>query len=58
MPPGKPQSTDTYCWLKEEVRAIRIVEHYYHLHDEEAPRLMGRIKLYDEEADGSVAASK
>lgn len=28
----------------------RMVEHYYHLHDEEARRQMGRIKLFDEEA--------
>jgi integrase len=35
----------------------RMVEHYYHLHEEEASRQMGRIKLYDEEAGGSVATS-
>jgi integrase len=35
----------------------RMVEHYYHLHDDEARRQMGRIKLYDDEVGGSMAAS-
>jgi integrase len=33
----------------------RMVEHYYHLHDDEARRQMGRISLFDGEADGRVA---
>jgi integrase len=32
----------------------RMVERYYHLHDEEARRQMGRIKLFDEEAEDRV----
>jgi integrase len=42
-------------WLGHE--DSRMVEYYYHLHDEEARRQMGRIKLYDEEAGGSTAPS-
>jgi hypothetical protein len=34
----------------------RMVEHYYHLHDEAARRQMGRIQLYDSELGGDVAA--
>ena len=36
----------------------RMVEHYYHLHDDEARRQMGRIKLFEEEAGGRVAAGE
>jgi integrase len=33
----------------------RMVEHYYHLNDEEARRQMGRIKLFEGEAGGQAA---
>jgi integrase len=33
----------------------RMLEHYYHLQDDEARRQMGRIKLYEEEAGGPAA---
>ena len=38
----------------------RMVEHYFHLHDDEARRQMGRIKLFadGEEAGSDVSASK
>ena len=36
----------------------RMVEHYYHLHDDEARRQMGRIKLFDGEAGGQVAVGE
>ncbi len=36
----------------------RMVEHYYHLHDEQARCQMGLIKLYDEETSGRVAGGK
>jgi hypothetical protein len=36
------------------------VEHYFHLHDDEARRQMGRIKLFadGEEAGGDVSAKE
>lgn len=34
----------------------RMVEHYYHFHDEEARREMGRIRLF-EDVGGDVAAN-
>jgi integrase len=50
---GVPQRV-VMRWLGH--KDSRMVEHYYHLHDEEARRQMGRIKLYDEEDGGTGAA--
>lgn len=36
----------------------RMVEHYYHLHDDEARRQMGRIKLFDKETRGPEAGGE
>ena len=36
----------------------RMVEHYYHLNDDEARRQMGRIKLYEVEAGGNGAVGE
>ena len=36
----------------------RMVEHYYHLHDDEARRQMGRIKLFDEGTSGLGAVGE
>jgi len=41
-------------WLGH--RESRMVEHYYHLHDEEARRQVSRIKLFDEDSGGHEAA--
>ena len=43
-------------WLGH--RDSRMVEHYYHLHDEEARRQMDRIQLFDEGTGGRVAAGE
>lgn len=36
----------------------RMVQHYYHLHDDEARRQMGRIKLFDETHGGQGASDE
>jgi integrase len=43
---GVPQRV-VMRWLGH--RESRMVEHYYHLHDNEARRQMGRIRLFEEE---------
>ena len=49
---GVPQRV-VMRWLGH--KESRMVEHYYHLHDDEARRQMGRISLFDAGADGRVA---
>jgi integrase len=43
-------------WLGH--KESRMVEHYYHLHDEEARRQMSRIKLFEENSGGHEAAGE
>ena len=33
----------------------RMVQHYYHLHDEEAHRQMGSLRLFDDLSDDGAA---
>jgi hypothetical protein len=43
-------------WLGH--KESRMVEHYYHLHDEEARRQMSRVKLFEENSRGHEAAGE
>jgi integrase len=52
---GVPQRV-VMRWLGH--RESRMVEHYYHLHDDEARRQMGRIRLFEDETGGRGAASE
>ena len=49
---GVPQRVAMH-WLGHT--ESRMVEHYYHLHDDEARRQMGRIRLFDDRAGGREA---
>jgi integrase len=52
---GVPQRV-VMRWLGH--KESRMVEHYYHLYDDEARRQMGRIKLFEEETGGRVAVEE
>jgi integrase len=52
---GVPQRV-VMRWLGH--KESRMVEHYYHLHDDEARRQMSRIMLFDEDSDGRAAVGE